>query len=156
MIHFKMIVERIQHITGMNKTRVAREVFDISCNNLNNKIRRNSIDIHPIAAWAMDEGVNIDMELLITSGRGWVPAEGHDSSLYSEGFIPVDSFFSPVHRVNYKVTSARVKNSFNYDKLTFDIDTDGSLSSRDALAYAAMILREHTKFFINFSDFTCF
>lgn len=59
MIHFKTIVERIQDITGMNKTRVARELFDISLNNLNNKIRRNSVDIHPIAAWAMDEGVNI-------------------------------------------------------------------------------------------------
>ncbi len=99
----------------------------------------------------MDDDVDFEMELLITSGRGYVQAEDHDTELYSEGFIPVDSFFSPVVNVNYKVTGARVKNSFNYDKLTFDLETDGSLSPRDALSYAAMIMREHAKFFINFS-----
>jgi DNA-directed RNA polymerase subunit alpha len=98
----------------------------------------------------LDEDTEIEIEFLLTSGRGYVQAEDHDSELYTEGYIPVDSFFSPVLNVNYKITGARVKNSFNYDKLVFDIETDGSITARDALAYAAMILREHTKFFINF------
>jgi len=99
----------------------------------------------------LDEDIDFEIEFLVMSGRGYIPAEEHDSSLYSEGYIALDSFFSPIVHVNYNINSARVKNSFNYDKLIFDIETDGSISPRDALAYAAMILREHTKFFINFS-----
>lgn len=101
--------------------------------------------------FTMDEGVDFEMELLVTIGRGYVPSESHDPDLFGEGFIPVDSFFSPVVRANYQISNARVKNSFDYDKLTFDLETDGSLSPREALAYAAMILREHTKFLINFT-----
>ena len=99
----------------------------------------------------MDEGVDFEMELLVGIGRGYVPSESHNQDIFSEGYIPIDSFFSPVVRANYKVSNARVKNSFDFDKLTFDLETDGSLSPRDALAYAAMILREHTKFFISFA-----
>ncbi len=104
-----------------------------------------------LVLFEMDENIDFEMELLVSSGRGYVPAEEHDPSFIPEGYIAVDSFFSPVTHVNYKITSARVKNSFNYDKLTFDIETDGSIAPRDALAYAAMILNEHTRFFINFS-----
>ena len=99
----------------------------------------------------MDENVDFEMELLVMSGRGYVPAEDHDPSLYSEGFIPIDSFFSPVVRVSYAITGARVKNNFNYDKLTIEVETDGAMLPRDALAYASMILREHTRFLINFA-----
>ena len=99
----------------------------------------------------MDNDVDIDMEILVAIGRGYVPSEAHDPDLFSEGYIPVDSFFSPVVRTNYKVTNARVKNNFDFDKLTMEIETDGSVAPRDAVAYAAMIIREHTKFFINFS-----
>ena len=99
----------------------------------------------------MDEGVDFEMELLVGIGRGYVPSESHNQDIFSEGYIPIDSFFSPVVRANYKVSNARVKNSFDFDKLTFDLETDGSLTPRDALAYAAMILREHTKFFISFA-----
>jgi DNA-directed RNA polymerase subunit alpha len=99
----------------------------------------------------MDNDVDIEMEILVSVGRGYVPSEAHNPDIFSEGYIPVDSFFSPVVRTNYRVTNARVKNSFDYDKLTIDLETDGSLSPRDAIAYAAMIMREHTKFFINFS-----
>ncbi len=105
-------------------------------------------DLH---LFEMDENLEVEMELLVMSGRGYVPSEDHEPSLYSEGFIPVDSFFSPVVRVNYSITGARVKNNFNYDKLTLEVETDGSVIPRDALAYAAMILREHTRFFINFA-----
>ena len=99
----------------------------------------------------MEEGIDFEMELLVDVGRGYVPSEAHETDMFSEGFIAVDSFFSPVVRSNYKVTSARVKNSFDFDKLVVDIETDGSTTPRDALAYAAMILREHTRFLINFS-----
>ena len=99
----------------------------------------------------LDDESDFEIEMLVRSGRGYVPSEGWPADEFSEGFIPVDSFFSPVRRVDFKVTSARVKNDFNFDKLALDIETDGSLEPRDALSYAAMILREHTKFLINFS-----
>jgi DNA-directed RNA polymerase subunit alpha len=104
-----------------------------------------------LVLFEMDEGVDFEMEMIVGIGRGYVPSEGHNQDIFSEGYIAVDSFFSPVVRANYKVTNARVKNSFDFDKLVIDIETDGSLSPRDALAYAAMILREHTRFFISFS-----
>ncbi len=99
----------------------------------------------------LDEDADFELEMLIRSGRGYVPSEEYDDSEFSEGFIPVDSFFSPVRQVNFKVTNARVKNNFNFDKLSIEIETDGSVAPRDALSYAAMILREHTRFLINFS-----
>ena len=104
-----------------------------------------------LVLFEMDEGVDFEMEMIVGIGRGYVPSEGHNQDIFSEGYIAVDSFFSPVVRANYKVTNARVKNNFDFDKLVIDLETDGSLSPRDALAYAAMILREHTRFFISFS-----
>ena len=104
-----------------------------------------------LVLFEVDEDVDFEMELFVGVGRGYVPSEAHDKDMFSHGFIAVDSFFSPVVRANYKVTNARVKNSFDFDKLVIDIETDGSITPRDSLAYAAMILREHTKFLINFS-----
>ncbi|MGI6394012.1 MAG: DNA-directed RNA polymerase subunit alpha [bacterium] len=104
-----------------------------------------------LVLFEVDDGIDFEMELIVGIGRGYVPSEAHNPDIFSEGYIAVDSFFSPVVRANYKVTNARVKNSFDFDKLTFDLETDGSISPNDALAYAAVILREHTKVFINFS-----
>ena len=99
----------------------------------------------------LDDEADFELEMLVRSGRGYVPSEEWAEDEFSEGFIAIDSFFSPVRRVDFKVTRARVKNNFNFDKLALDVETDGSLDPRDALSYAAMILREHTKFLINFS-----
>ncbi|MFO7735769.1 MAG: DNA-directed RNA polymerase subunit alpha [bacterium] len=99
----------------------------------------------------IDKEQKMEMSIVVRTGRGYVQSGDHDLEDLPELYIPVDSFFSPVRRVNYKVTNARVKRDFNYDKLTFEVETDGTVTPRDALAYSAMILRQHTKSFINFT-----
>jgi len=82
----------------------------------------------------------LDMTLTIGRGRGYVPAELNRGPQHTIGVIPIDSIFSPVRRVAYQVESARVGQRTDYDKLTLDITTDGSVEPKDALAEAAEIL----------------
>jgi len=86
-----------------------------------------------------DKG-RLEMTLTIGRGRGYVPAELNRGPEHTIGVIPVDSIFSPVRRVSYEVEAARVGQRTDYDKLTLDITTDGSLDPKDAIAQAAEIL----------------
>jgi DNA-directed RNA polymerase subunit alpha len=105
---------------------------------------------HPIAT--LTEDGKFEAELKIRTGKGYVPA-GHtrDSDL-PLGTIPVDAIFSPIRKVRYTVTNARVGQRTDYDKLTLEIWTDGSVVPEDALAYAAKILKEQLQIFINFAE----
>jgi len=85
-------------------------------------------------------GARLDMILTIARGRGYVPAEGNKGAGMPIGVIPVDSNFSPVRRVRYEVSSARVGQRTDYDKLTLEIETDGSVEPRTALSSAAETL----------------
>jgi DNA-directed RNA polymerase subunit alpha len=85
-------------------------------------------------------GARLDMILTIARGRGYVPAEGNKGTGMPIGVIPVDSNFSPVRRVRYEVSSARVGQRTDYDKLTLEIETDGSMEPRTALSSAAETL----------------
>jgi DNA-directed RNA polymerase subunit alpha len=82
----------------------------------------------------------LELTLTIGRGRGYVPAELNRGPEHSIGTIPVDSMFSPVRRVSYEVEAARVGQRTDYDKLTLDVTTDGSLDPRDAIGQAAEIL----------------
>ena len=82
----------------------------------------------------------LEITLTIGRGRGYVPAEGNRGQAHTIGVIPVDSMFSPINRVSYDVEAARVGQRTDYDKLTLDITTDGSVEPKDALAEAAEIL----------------
>jgi DNA-directed RNA polymerase subunit alpha len=95
---------------------------------------------------------DIEMEILIGVGKGYRPAEANKSEDMPIGTIPIDSIFSPVRRVNYAVTPARVGRDTDFDKLAFEIWTDGTLAPVDALAYAAKILKEQLAIFINFDE----
>jgi DNA-directed RNA polymerase subunit alpha len=86
-----------------------------------------------------DKG-RLEITLTIGRGRGYVPAELNRGPEHTIGVIPVDSIFSPVRRVSYEVEAARVGQRTDYDKLTLDVTTDGSVSPRDAIAEAAEIL----------------
>lgn len=86
-----------------------------------------------------DKG-RLEVTLTIGRGRGYVPAELNRGPEHTIGVIPVDSIFSPVRRVSYEVEAARVGQRTDYDKLTLDVTTDGSVASRDAIAEAAEIL----------------
>jgi DNA-directed RNA polymerase subunit alpha len=92
------------------------------------------------------------MEMQVRSGKGYVPAERNVEEDAPIGVIPIDSIFSPIRRVNYVVSQARVGQITDYDKLTLEIWTDGSVMPEDSLAYAAKILKEQLNIFINFDE----
>lgn len=91
-------------------------------------------------------------ELEVKWGKGYVPAEQNKKEEQSIGVIPIDSMFSPIVRVQYVVSQARVGQKTDYDRLTLEIDTDGSVLPEDALAYAAKILKQQMAIFINFNE----
>jgi DNA-directed RNA polymerase subunit alpha len=95
---------------------------------------------------------DVEMELSVGVGKGYRPAEKNKSEDMPIGTIPIYSIFSPVRRVNYTVTPARVGRDTDFDKLTLEIWTDGVLAPVDALAYAAKILKEQLAIFINFDE----
>jgi DNA-directed RNA polymerase subunit alpha len=92
------------------------------------------------------------MEMTCKKGRGYVQAEGNKAANMPVGTIPIDSIFSPVKKVNYHVTNARVGQQTDYDKLAIEVWTDGSVSPEDAVAYAAKIIKDQLSIFINFED----
>jgi DNA-directed RNA polymerase subunit alpha len=94
----------------------------------------------------------LDMELVVKVGRGYTLAEMNKDEDAPVGTIPVDAVFSPIKRVNYVVSNARVGQRTDYDKLTLEVWTDGSLKPEDAVAYAAKIMKEQMRIFINFDE----
>ncbi len=97
-------------------------------------------------------GGKLKMEMMVRSGRGYVPADMHKYTGLGIGAVPIDAIFSPVKKVNYTVTNARVAQRTDYDKLTMEIWTDGAVRPEDALAFGAKILKEQLQIFINFDE----
>jgi len=95
---------------------------------------------------------HIELEIQIDLGRGYVPAELNEKYIEEIGTIPVDAIFSPIKRVVYEVENVRVGQRTDYDKLTLQIWTNGSISPENALAEAAKIAKEHFSIFINFDE----
>ena len=104
----------------------------------------------PIAT--MTSKGRLNMEMVVRMGKGYVPAEKDTGSNQPIGVILLDASYSPIKKVNYVVTNARVGQITDYDKLTMEIWTDGSVSPEDALAYSAKILKEQMIPFINFKE----
>ncbi|MBW2145519.1 MAG: DNA-directed RNA polymerase subunit alpha [Deltaproteobacteria bacterium] len=100
----------------------------------------------------VSKGGHLKMEMEATMGRGYVTMDKHSGNNTPPGTIPVDSMHSPVQKVSYSVTPARVGQSLDYDTLTMEIWTDGSASPEDTLSYAAKIIQEHMSPFINFQE----
>ena len=100
----------------------------------------------------LDEGAKLHMELTVDTGKGYVPADKMKAEDSPIGLIPVDALFSPVKRVSYKVEPTREGQVLDYDKLTMSVETDGSLTPEDALAYAARILQDQLSVFVNFEE----
>jgi len=98
----------------------------------------------------INSDAKLKMEMRVSDGRGYVPAEMNKREEDPVGTIPVDSMFSPVTKVNYVVENTRVGQRTDLDKIIFDIWTDGSLSVEDAIGYAAKLLYDHLAVFINF------
>ena len=100
----------------------------------------------------LDQGAEIRMEFTVNSGKGYVTAERNRPEDAPIGLIPVDSLYSPVKRVSYKVENTREGQILDYDKLTMSVETDGSVTPEDAVAYAARILQDQLQVFINFEE----
>ncbi|WP_252311592.1 DNA-directed RNA polymerase subunit alpha [Sinobaca sp. H24] len=100
----------------------------------------------------LTEGANLHMRLTAKRGRGYVPAEGNNADDLPIGVLPIDSIYTPVSRVNYQVENTRVGQITNYDKLTMDVWTDGSIRPEEAVSLGAKILNEHLNIFIGLTD----
>jgi len=100
----------------------------------------------------LDENTNFHMEMTVGSGKGYVPAIMNKPEEPPLGLIPVDSLFSPVKKVSYSISTAREGKALDYDKLTMEIETNGSISAEDAVAYAAKIFQDQLNMFVNFDE----
>lgn len=98
------------------------------------------------------KGGKLKAEIQVTMGRGYRPAEENKSDDLPAGWIAVDSFFSPIRKVNYTVTQSRVGQRTDYDKLTFECWTDGSVRPEDAVALGSKILKDQLTVFLNFEE----
>ena len=100
----------------------------------------------------LDEKATLSMELTVESGKGYVPASQHRAEDVPIGLIPVDALYSPVRQVAYKVENSREGQILDYDKLTLEVQTNGTVTPDDAVAYAARILQDQLQLFINFEE----
>src|SRR5215813_5880389 len=105
---------------------------------------------HVIAT--LDKKGPLAMELTVNVGRGYVPAEKNKTPTMPIGTIPIDALFSPVRKVNYTIQNARVGQVTDYDKLTLEVWTNGSVTPADAVAFAAKILKEQLSIWVNFEE----
>ncbi|NBB73259.1 MAG: DNA-directed RNA polymerase subunit alpha [Bacteroidetes bacterium] len=100
----------------------------------------------------LDEGATVNVDLRVGYGRGYVPAEENKREDDPIGVIAIDSIFTPIKNVKYNVKPTRVGQKIDYEQLTIDVETDGSIHPEDALARAAAILRDHINFFIQMEE----
>ena len=105
---------------------------------------------HVIAT--LTEDVSFTMEMVVESGRGYVPATEHSPNVQEIGIIPIDAVFSPVTRVRYEIEETRVGQKTNYDRLILEIWTDGSIEPELAMVEAAKILRKHLNPFVQYTE----
>ena len=120
---------------------------DIKCDS---KVEILKPDMHIATLGA---NAKLYMEINIDKGRGYVPAEKNKQNIQSNiGLIPVDSIYTPVLKVNYHVENTRVGQITDYDKLTIEVWTDGTISSKEAVSLAAKVLNEHLSLFIELSE----
>lgn len=100
----------------------------------------------------LDEGAEIRMEFTVNTGKGYVPADRNRAEDAPIGLIPVDSLYSPVKKVSYKVENTRHGEELDKDKLTMSIETNGAVTGEDAVAFAARILQDQLGLFVNFDE----
>ena len=104
----------------------------------------------------LDENTNFHMEMTVGTGKGYVPAVMNKPEEPPLGLIPIDSLYSPVKNVSYSISTAREGKALDYDKLIMEIETNGSISAEDAVAYSARIFQDQLNMFVNFDEFRGF
>ena len=100
----------------------------------------------------IDQSAEVEIEMIVRRGRGYVPADRHKIENESVQMIPVDSNFSPVEKITYNIENTRVGQSTDYDSLVMELWTNGGITPEDAVAHAAKIVKDHMQIFINFDE----
>jgi DNA-directed RNA polymerase subunit alpha len=145
-VRFKLYVDHSKTIyikaTGPGEVKAGDIITDADVEVLNPKLH--------IAT--LDEGAQLEMEMTLEKGRGYVSAELNKKDDQPIGVIPIDAIFSPVRKVNFRVDDVFLGPTKTYDRLELEVWTDGSIVPEDAIAQAAKILKEHWSIFIKFED----
>ncbi len=100
----------------------------------------------------LDAGASLDMDLVVETGKGYIPANQNKPKESTIGVIPIDALFSPVQKVSYKVEETRVGQVTDYDRLILTVETNGAVKPEDAIAFAAKIIQDQLQVFINFQE----
>jgi DNA-directed RNA polymerase subunit alpha len=145
-VRFKRTVEDVDHEKVTIKVN-GQEVF--KAGNLNNALSSFEVLNPELVIFRMETDVKMQIEVTINKGRGYVPAEENEPADSEFGLIAIDAIFTPIRNVKYAVENYRVEQKTDYEKLLFEIETDGSIHPKDALKEAAKILIYH---FMLFSD----
>ena len=145
-VRFKRIVDDVDHEKVTVKVH-NKETF--RAGDLNNSLTGFEVLNPELVLFRMEPDVKLHIELTVNKGRGYVPAEENEPADAEFGLIAIDSIFTPVRNVKYSVENYRVEEKTYYEKLLFEIETDGSIHPKDALKEAAKILIYH---FMLFSD----
>ncbi len=144
-VRLKLFEKKVDKIRLELKGPMDFSAGKIQENNTDFEILNPNLHIATLGAEA-----DFTMELTIKKGRGYAHADDNRSPDHPIGTIPVDSIFTPIRNVTYKVENTRVGQRVDYEKLTLEIETDGSITPDDALTYAGKIIRDHIQLFINF------
>jgi len=110
------------------------------------------LDPDQYIATITDPNTELNIEMFVERGLGYVPSEELKNKFNDVQVITVDAIFTPIKKANFKVDNARVGQSTDYDKLTLEVETDGSIAPEDAIGFAAKILKDHMDLFINFEE----
>ncbi len=150
-LNIKKIVAKLHTDEPQTVTIEANEEGEVTAGDINTSadIEILNPDLH-IATLAAN--ATLSMELTFAHGRGYVSAERNKQENAAIGVLPIDSIYTPVHKVNYYVENTRVGNMTDYDKLTIEIWTNKTISARDAISYSAKILSDHLSLFIDLSE----
>ncbi|MGO4937685.1 DNA-directed RNA polymerase subunit alpha [Fundicoccus sp. Sow4_H7] len=130
------------NVTGPKTVTAADIIHD-------NEVQILNPDLH---ICTLADGAELNMQLNVSNGRGYVRSEHNKRDDMPIGVLPIDSIYTPIKKVNYQVENTRIGQKNAYDKLTLDIWTDGSISPEKSLSLAAKILTEHLNIFVNLSD----
>ncbi|MDR0675695.1 MAG: DNA-directed RNA polymerase subunit alpha [Elusimicrobiota bacterium] len=146
LVRFKTDLEEVQRLRLYKKGEGEILAGDIETNSNIEVVNKDLVIAN------LDIRGELDMELYVGKGRGYLPVEEQDKSKISTNTIAIDAIFSPIVRVNYEVENVRVEHITDFDKLIIEIWTDGTIKPEDALSYSAKILKDSMNIFINNSD----
>ncbi|RVT82556.1 DNA-directed RNA polymerase subunit alpha [Rhodobacteraceae bacterium CCMM004] len=145
-VAIKMEVEGPKRLSISAKGPMVVTAGDISDSSGIEILNRDHVICH------LDDGADLFMELSVATGKGYVSADKNRPEDAPIGLIPIDAIYSPVKKVSYDVQPTREGQVLDYDKLTLKLETDGSVSPDDAVAYAARILQDQLSIFVNFDE----